>query len=70
MKLQVDNDIHIELLVPVFAERLYSLTNQNRAHLKEGLSWLDWVKTFEDTQTFIDTAVQQHNNNQTTTFAI
>jgi hypothetical protein len=28
------------------------------------------VKTFEDTQTFIDSAVHQHNNNQATTFAI
>jgi len=41
MKLQVDNDIHIELLLPVFAKRLYGLTNKNRAHFKKGLSWLD-----------------------------
>jgi ribosomal-protein-serine acetyltransferase len=70
MKIQVDNDIHIALLVPAFAERLYGLTNKNRAHLKKWLSWLDLVKTFEDTQTFIDTAVHQHKNNQATTFAI
>ena len=70
MKIQVDNEIHIELLVPAFAESLYSLTNNNRGHLKKWLAWLDLVKTFEDTQTFIDTAVYQHNNNQATTFAI
>jgi ribosomal-protein-serine acetyltransferase len=70
MKLQVDKDIHIELLVPEFAERLFRLTNQNRAHLKKWLAWLDLVKTYEDTQTFIDTAVHQHHNNQATTFAI
>jgi ribosomal-protein-serine acetyltransferase len=56
--------------VPVFAERLYGLTNQNRAHLKKWLAWLDLVKTFEDTQLFIDTAVHQHSNNQATTFVI
>lgn len=70
MKIQVDNDIHIELLVPAFAERLYNLTNNNRSHLKKWLAWLDLVKTFEDTQTFIETAVHQHNNHQGTTFAI
>jgi ribosomal-protein-serine acetyltransferase len=70
MKIQIDKDINIELLVPVFAERLYGLTNQNRAHLKKWLGWLDLVKTFEDTQLFIDTAVHQHNNHQATTFAI
>jgi len=70
MKIQVDNDIHIELLVPAFAERLYSLTNTNRAYLKQWLAWLDLVKTFDDTQSFIDTAVHQHNHNQATTFAI
>ena len=70
MKIQVDKDIHIELLVPVFAARLYGLTNNNRAYLKEWLAWLDLVKTFDDTQTFIDTAVQQHNNGQATMFAI
>jgi ribosomal-protein-serine acetyltransferase len=53
MKIQVDKDIHIELLVPVFAECLYNLTSQNRAHLKKWLGWLDLVKTFEDTQLIV-----------------
>jgi len=70
MKIQVDKDIHIELLVPAFAKSLYNLINKNRGHLKKWLSWLDLVKTFDDTETFIDTAVQQHNNSQAATFAI
>jgi ribosomal-protein-serine acetyltransferase len=70
MKIQVDKDIHIELLLPVFAERLFDLTNNNRAHLKKWLAWLDVVKTFADTQTFIDTAVAQYNDSQAITFAI
>ncbi|WP_339725859.1 GNAT family protein [uncultured Paraglaciecola sp.] len=70
MKIQVDNNIHIELLVPEFTERLYVLTNRNRAYLKTWLAWLDLVKTFEDTQMFIEHTVQQHNHNQATTFAI
>jgi|TARA_R110002096_G_scaffold202227_1_gene386866 ribosomal-protein-serine acetyltransferase len=70
MKIKVDSDIHIEFLVPAFAEHLYALTNKNRSHLRKWLAWLDLVKTFEDTQIFIDTAVHQHNNNQATMFAI
>jgi ribosomal-protein-serine acetyltransferase len=70
MKIQIDNEIHIELLVPVFAQRLYALTNKNRAYLKKWLAWLDLVKTFDDTQTFIDTAVHQHNHGQAMTFVI
>lgn len=70
MKIQVDSDIHIEFLVPAFTARLFNLTNNNRAHLKKWLAWLDLVKTIDDTQTFIDTAVHQHNNNQGTTFVI
>jgi ribosomal-protein-serine acetyltransferase len=70
MKIQVDKDIHIELLVPIFTKRLFDLTNKNRAHLKKWLAWLDLVQTLEDTQTFIDTAVQQHINGQATTFVI
>jgi ribosomal-protein-serine acetyltransferase len=57
-------------LVPAFDERLFVLTNKNRAHLKKWLAWLDLVKTFDDTKTFIDTAIYQHNHGLGTTFAI
>ena len=70
MKIPVDKHIHLEFLVPAFAEPLYQLTLKNRAHLKNWLAWLDLVHTLEDTQTFIDTAVAQHNDNQGTNFAI
>lgn len=70
MKIQVDNDIHIELLVPAFTERLFALTNKNRVHLKKWLTWLDLVQTLDDSQTFIDTAVHQHQHKQGTIFAI
>lgn len=70
MKIQIDNELHIELLVPTFAQPLFALTNKNRTYLKKWLAWLDLVKTLEDTQTFIDTVVHQHNHNQATTFGI
>lgn len=70
MKINIDNNIQITPLVPIYAQSLYALTNINRAYLKQWLSWLDLVKTFEDTQTFIETAVYQHNHNEASTFAI
>lgn len=70
MKIQVDKDIHIELLAPAFTERLFALTNKNRIQLKKWLPWLDLVKTCDDTHTFIDTAVQQHNASQASIFAV
>jgi ribosomal-protein-serine acetyltransferase len=70
MKIQVDKDIHIELLASAFTVRLFGLTNKNRAHLKKWLAWIDLVETLDDTETFINTAVYQHHNKQATTFAI
>jgi ribosomal-protein-serine acetyltransferase len=60
MKIKIDKNINIELLVPAFFEHFFGLTNKNRAYLKKWLAWLDLVKTFDDTQRFIDTAVHQH----------
>lgn len=70
MKFQVDTHIHITHLAPQHAQALYELTNKNRSHLKQWLGWLDLVKTLEDTETFIETAIYQHNNNQASTFAV
>ena len=70
MKIQVDNNIQIELLVPKHAQSLFELTEQNRQHLKQWLAWLDLVKTYEDTEIFIETAVHQHNHNQGSSFAV
>jgi ribosomal-protein-serine acetyltransferase len=70
MKFQVDEDIQLVLLVPEFAAQLYTLTNQNRVYLKQWLSWLDLVQNLADTQTFIDTAIHQHNQQEGSSFAI
>ncbi|MGS2721568.1 GNAT family N-acetyltransferase [Paraglaciecola aestuariivivens] len=70
MKIPVNNQIHLALLVPEFAESLYSLTNKNRQYLKNWLSWLDLVNSLQDTQTFIETAIYHHNHNQGSSFAI
>ncbi|MFT2090772.1 GNAT family N-acetyltransferase [Paraglaciecola sp. 2405UD69-4] len=70
MKFQVDPNIQITHIGPEHANVLYELTNKNRAYLKQWLGWIDLVQTYEDTETFIETAIDQHNNNQASTFVI
>jgi ribosomal-protein-serine acetyltransferase len=70
MNIYVDSNIQITPLVPAFTQRLFILTDTNRAHLKLWLSWLDLVETIADTQTFIETAIEQHNNNEASIFAV
>lgn len=70
MKISIDKHIRIELLAPNFASSLYRITNKNRAYLKQWLAWLDLVKTFEDTETFIETAIYHHNHGNGSSFAI
>lgn len=70
MKIKVDNDIQLVLLVPEFTESLFVLTEQNRQYLKQWLGWLDLVQNIEDTQTFIETSIYHHNHHEASSFAI
>ena len=70
MKIQLESRLEIVHLGPEHASSLFILTNKNRIYLKKWLGWLDLVKTFEDTQTFIETAIYQHNHSEASTFAI
>lgn len=70
MKIRVDNDIQLVLLVPEVTQALFKLTEQNRQYLKQWLGWLDLVQTIEDTHTFIDTAIYQHNHHEASSFAV
>ncbi|MEP1552879.1 MAG: GNAT family protein [Paraglaciecola sp.] len=70
MKFQVNSSIQITHISPEHAQALFKLTDRNREHLKQWLGWIDLVKTYEDTETFIETAIHQHNHNQASTFVI
>lgn len=60
----IDENIKVCLSVPVFAERLFNLTNKNRQHLKEWLPWLDTIKKPEHTKTFIDLQLQRFSRQE------
>lgn len=70
MKIIVNSQIYLRLLLPTDDIQLHNLINQNREYLKNWLSWLDLVVSIDDTQTFIETATYKHNNNEGSTFAI
>jgi ribosomal-protein-serine acetyltransferase len=70
MKIQIDDELYIAQLIPAHAIDLFNVTDKNRVHLRQWLSWLDLVKSIEDTETFIDTAIYQHNHGVGSSFAI
>jgi ribosomal-protein-serine acetyltransferase len=50
---QVDEDIQLKILELRHSEELFSLTDRDRAHLREWLPWVDGTKTVENTREFI-----------------
>ncbi|HHD74812.1 MAG TPA: RimJ/RimL family protein N-acetyltransferase, partial [Nitratifractor sp.] len=52
-KIDIDKDIHIEMLHISHAQALFDLTNKNRETLQEWLPWVGHTTKIEDTQEFI-----------------
>ena len=50
---QISADIKLSLTIPQYADALFSLTQKNRAYLKQWLPWLDKVQKSSDTRSFI-----------------
>jgi ribosomal-protein-serine acetyltransferase len=57
--LRVDTEIELVLFEESQAQAVFDLTEQNRAHLREWLPWLDSTTTVEDTRNFIKSSLQQ-----------
>lgn len=70
MKIIVNPLIHIRLLAPNDDQSLFNLINGNRPHLKQWLSWVDLVKTKDDSQTFIETTIYRHNAQESSSFGV
>ncbi|HJV25809.1 MAG TPA: GNAT family protein [Aromatoleum sp.] len=56
----VDTDLRLRLLRHGDAAQLYSLTDLNRAHLRQWLPWLNAVKGQDDSLAFIELTLRQH----------
>ncbi|MCF2948970.1 GNAT family N-acetyltransferase [Paraglaciecola aquimarina] len=70
MKINVSPNITIRLFTPEDHVTLFTVIEQNREYLKQWLSWLDLVKTSSDSQTFIETCIYRHNNQESSSFGV
>jgi len=60
MNLQVDEQIKLELIDIHHAETLFQLANENRSHLKQWLSWLDYMHSVDFMHQFVKNAKQRY----------
>jgi len=59
-RMDVDEEIHLELIHPSHAEEIFQLVEANRELLSKWLIWVHDTKTVEDTKAFIDTSLQKY----------
>ena len=50
---KINADLHLSLTVPSYAREIFSLTDTNRAFLRNWMPWLDDVNRIEHTEDFI-----------------
>ncbi|WP_078592916.1 GNAT family N-acetyltransferase [Evansella clarkii] len=67
---KVDNEISLKLLELRDAERVFELTNNSRAYLREWLPWLDFTTKLEDTQAYIKMSLKDYAENKSINTAI
>ena len=58
-RIQIEENLHLELLQMIHSQELFALVDQNREHLRQWLPWLDDSKSEEDTKGFIKRTMQQ-----------
>jgi ribosomal-protein-serine acetyltransferase len=62
-RLALGEDAELRLLEARHAEPLFALVEQNRAHLRRWLPWVEGNQSVADSHTFIRNALQQFANN-------
>ena len=62
--LTVDDDLKLCLLEERHAAALFELVDKNRRHLRQWLPWVDLTTAVDDSQAFIQSALQQFANNE------
>jgi ribosomal-protein-serine acetyltransferase len=61
MKLLIDSTLAVEPIGQKHHGQLMELVNTNRLYLREWLNWLDYMKTSEEFQRFVEGAEQRTN---------
>ncbi|MCY0096431.1 GNAT family N-acetyltransferase [Hoeflea ulvae] len=61
MRFDIAPNLSLRLLQPDDADLLFEVVDQNRAHLRQWLPWLDRNTTREDSRAFIESIHHQHD---------
>ena len=59
-RIDVDEEIRLELIHPMHAERIFALIESNRSLFSQWLIWVHDTKTIEDTKAFIASSLQKY----------
>ena len=63
LRIQIEPDLHVELLHLLHSKELYLLIETNREYLREWMSWIDDSKHEEYIKNFIKTSMKQQVDN-------
>jgi len=61
-KIEIDNELHLELIHPSHAQEAFALVERNRELFRTWLDWVDSSKSVEDTEAFINYELQNYAN--------
>ncbi|MGM9985771.1 MAG: GNAT family N-acetyltransferase [Bacillaceae bacterium] len=61
---KIDEHVSLKLLRVQDAERLFTLTDSSKEHLRQWLPWVDFTTSSEDTKAFIEGTLKQFASNQ------
>ncbi|MFC4321177.1 GNAT family N-acetyltransferase [Litchfieldia salsa] len=67
---KIDQELSLKLIELKDAERVFQLTEESRAYLKNWLPWLDSTTSVEDTKGFIQMVLKQYAENKGVTTVI
>jgi len=59
-KLEIDKELHLELIHFSHAKKMLALVDRNRELLRKWLLWVDFVNTIEDEEKFIKRSLERY----------
>jgi ribosomal-protein-serine acetyltransferase len=62
--LYINEEVELRLLKLSHRDELFCLVDTNREHLREWLPWVDANRSLTDTESFIKSAISQHESNK------
>lgn len=63
MRIEIDQNIRLELIEEVHAESLFNLVNTSRSYLKQWLPWVDFTINVDDTKNYIKSSLKRYSEN-------